>query len=131
MSRLSSTQVSTLRARLKERLTTLVEAIRRELIDADAERYADLAGRVHDPGDESVADLLVDVKLAEIDRHVAGVREVEAGLLRLARGTYGVCIDCGSEIGYERLETEPTALRCRECQQRFEHRYAQPGRATL
>ena len=105
--------------------------MRRELLEADSEGFLDLAGRVHDPGDESVADLLVDVGLAVVDRHVEAIRETEAALLRLRTGTYGTCVDCGTRIGYERLLTEPTAARCVTCQEVHERAFAQPGRSTL
>jgi RNA polymerase-binding transcription factor DksA len=129
--RLDSTQISQLRRALKERLEGLRDEVRAELLRSDDERYVELAGRVHDPGDESVAGLLVDVNLAVVDRHIEAIRETEAALLRLARGTYGVCVDCEGDIGFSRLQTEPAALRCYPCQERHERAYAQPGRATL
>jgi DnaK suppressor protein len=38
------------------------------LLRSDRERYADIAGQVHDAEEEAIADLLVDVSLAEITR---------------------------------------------------------------
>lgn len=38
-----------------------------------------------------------------------------AALKRLHEPDYGVCIACGNDIGYERLETDPSALRRRGC----------------
>ena len=37
---------------------------------------------------------------------------VERALEKLGEGTYGVCDVCGSEIGTERLEAIPWAVRC-------------------
>ena len=42
----------------------------------------------------------------------AKLRDVERALAKLAEGTYGVCDVCGSEIGTERLEAIPWAVRC-------------------
>ena len=67
---LSGERLATLKQRLGQRYEELRAEVRRELLEADSEGFLDLAGRVHDPGDESVADLLVDVGLAVVDRHV-------------------------------------------------------------
>jgi DnaK suppressor protein len=34
---------------------------------------------------------------------------------RRAQGTYGLCEDCGRQIGEERLEALPDATRCLAC----------------
>ena len=39
---------------------------------------------------------------------------------RVAAGRYGICIDCGRAIDYERLEAYPSAKRCLPCQQHRE-----------
>lgn len=117
---LSDSQVARLQKQLRERFETLRQTIRQELLAAKDERYTELAGRVHDSGDESVADLLADVSLAVIDRHVREIQDIERALLRLADGSYGICIDCESDIGYGRLHAYPTAKRCRDCQIRYE-----------
>ena len=94
---------------------------------SDAESYTALADRVHDIGDESVAALMADVDLAAIDRELAELRDVEEALARAAQGAYGKCMECGSDIGYERLNAYPTAKRCRDDQQRHEQQYAHPN----
>lgn len=42
--------------------------------------------------------------------------EVHKALLRVEKGTYGVCTSCGKQIGAERLEVLPTAVLCSSCQ---------------
>jgi DnaK suppressor protein len=108
------------RQRLLKRSGELLDDIRRELRKTDQERYSDLADRLSDPGEQSVADLLVDVDLAEITRDIEEFREIEAALLRIAHGTYGTCIDCNEPIAAERLSSVPAASRCFTCQQAFE-----------
>jgi RNA polymerase-binding transcription factor DksA len=108
------------RRRLLERSAEVRADIVRELRKCDDEHYQELAGTVSDRGDESVADLLVDVDLAEITRDVAELRDIEAALLRIARGIYGNCVDCDESISRERLESTPSAVRCVPCQERFE-----------
>jgi len=106
--------------RLRERWRALREEIRGTLLRADAERYADIAGEVHDLEDESLADLLTDVTHAEIGRDVEEVRDIEAALQRIAAGTYAICIRCDQPIDGERLDAYPTAKRCLACQRLHE-----------
>jgi phage/conjugal plasmid C-4 type zinc finger TraR family protein len=39
---------------------------------------------------------------------------------RKAHGAYGICEDCGKQIGDERLEALPDATRCITCQAEWE-----------
>lgn len=105
---------------LRARYAQLREEVSRELLDQDQYDYSDIAGKVHDPGDESVADLISDLELAAIDRNVSEIRAIETALDHLADGTYGLCVDCGDTIAVERLKAYPTASRCIRCQERYE-----------
>jgi RNA polymerase-binding transcription factor DksA len=116
---------------LEQRFLALREEIRHELLQSDEERYIDLAGQVHDLEEEALADLLVDLGLAVLDLHIEEVRDIDAALLRIARGSYGVCIDCEADIALERLQAYPTAKRCRPCQVAYEHNHAGPGHPSL
>ena len=113
-------QIDEIRRRLLKRSEEVLADIRRELRKSDNQTYAQLADRVADSGDQSVADLLVDVNLAEITRDVQEVRDLEAALMRLAVGQYGSCVDCEEPIKAERLDLNPAAARCIRCQQAFE-----------
>ena len=95
------------------------------------EQYGALAGATHDSGDESVADLLADVGQAELNRDLAELRDLEVARMRLAGGSYGICTDCGVDIGYERLRANPAAVRCVACQTRFEKTHAGSGTPKL
>ena len=95
-------QLSEFKKVLEDRYRALREEIRQELLDSDNEHYIDLAGQVHDLEDESVADLLVDLDLAIIDLHVSEIREIDAALMSLARGGYGIC-----QSNYERNHAGP------------------------
>jgi RNA polymerase-binding protein DksA len=112
--------IEVLRKALKRRFLEVHEEIRQALLESDEQSYIELAGRVRDREDSSVADLLVDVTLAEVDRLVSEIRDIDAALLRMADGSYGVCLDCGEDIEVPRLEASPTAQRCRPCQARHE-----------
>jgi RNA polymerase-binding transcription factor DksA len=128
---LTSQQVQELRRRILERRRALAAELRGDAERARGEQYGELAGATHDTGDESVADLLADLDQAEMTRDLAELRDLEAARLRLAAGTYGVCADCGGEIGFERLRANPGALRCIACQTRHEKTFAGPGAPKL
>ncbi|MBI5565609.1 MAG: TraR/DksA C4-type zinc finger protein [Chloroflexi bacterium] len=50
------------------------------------------------------------------------LRLVEDALARFDTGTYGLCVDCGTEIDAARLEAIPYAALCLKCQSKREHR---------
>lgn len=131
MSALSPQQITELEAQLRSRHAKLLEEIRDELARSGDQHYIDLAGRVNDLGDESVADLLADQEASHVDRQINEVRDIEAALGRIKAGEYGLCIDCGEDIAFERLQAYPTAKRCIRCQEQREKQYASEGQHTL
>jgi len=108
---------------IEERREALASEIRREVARARNEPYAEVAGAVHDTGDESLADLVADVGNAEVTRDLAELRAIEAAHARIADGTYGACADCGADIPVARLQAQFAALRCIACQERHEKTY--------
>lgn len=128
---LTREEIVAFRERLRDMHDKLVEEVRQELLQSDNERYIELAGVVHDSGEESVADLLTDVATVNIDRHVTEIRDIELALERIATGNYGLCTDCNEPVARERLEVYPAARRCYQCQQHFEQTHAETGGHTL
>jgi len=55
-------------------------------------------------------------------RLLARLQRVQAALERIARGVYGVCIECGELIAPKRLRAIPEAETCVACQERMERR---------
>ena len=84
-----------------------------------------------DIGDESVADAVADLNLEIVDRQVHEMRDIEAARRRIKAGDYGVCMDCGAGIGFDRLMAYPTTKRCITCQQQHERIYAGEARPSL
>ncbi len=117
--------------KMQARYGVLREEIRACLEASGKEDYRKLAGEVADSGEESLADLLVDVRLAEIDRDVEEIKDIDAALARMHSGDYGLCIDCGAPIPYARLQAYPTAKRCEPCQRKRERTFSSPGAPTL
>ena len=129
---LSRFQLSKLALRLDKRYASLLEEVRDALEKSENQQYVELIGRVPaDIGDQSVGDALADLNLAIIDRHVGELRDIEAARARMRDGGFGTCVECGAEIGYDRLLAYPTAKRCFACQQQRERVYAHQGTPTL
>ncbi|MGZ8217546.1 TraR/DksA family transcriptional regulator [Methylomagnum sp.] len=122
---LTHEQIERFRSRLRDRFEALRRGVREEVRRSDNEHFTDVAGEVHDPEEASVAHLVIDVDLANIDRHINEIRDVEAALLRIARGEYGICRDCEQPIPLARLEANPAAERCIACQTDLERAEAQ------
>lgn len=128
---LSAEQTRQFQDRLVQRHQTLRQEVHEALMESEDQQFQALAGRVHDPAEESVADLITDLNIRQVDHLAQELYAVESSLGRLRNGTYGVCIDCGTDINVERLNAVPTALRCIDCQSRFENEYATGGTPTL
>jgi RNA polymerase-binding transcription factor DksA len=119
------------RERLEHRADALRADIEREQSKFDEDRDAVVEDRVRDEGDDSVADLLVDLDLSEIDRDLAELEDIQAALARIKAGTYGYCIDCGEPIYPQRLERLPAAARDLACQERFEAQHGADATPSL
>jgi len=124
-------ETAQIRQALEQRHRQLLEEIRDELARSGEQHYIDLAGRVTDLADESVADLIADMDAAIVDRQVTEVREIEVASSRLAAGDFGSCVDCGADIPFARLLVYPTAVRCMACQAVHEKTYAHEGNPSL
>ena len=111
------------------RVATLRADIARELRKYDDERFGLIATNVADSAELSIADLIGDVYLAEIERDVCELRDVESALTRVAAGTYGICIDCAQAVDPMRLEFNPHAARCLRCQENAEHSHRRAPRS--
>lgn len=99
-----------------------------ESIGEERQRVA-LGDRAGDASDEALLDTLSHIDDALIRQNLQDVRDIAAARERIAAGSYGVCVDCGRDIGYERLLAYPTAKRCIDCQREHE-RAKRPGVRT-
>lgn len=132
MSVLSQTQLDQLARKLREDYQALVREVRDELENSGNQHRIDLLNREPgDSGDESLANALADFNLTILDRHIDGMRDIEAALQRIRNGEYGICIDCGDAVTFPRLMAYPTAKRCIVCQEQREKLYAQEGRPKM
>lgn len=111
-------------------LCDMLETIKgksRESLDIMAREeaaYADVADRAAVESDRHMA-----VIMGERDRQL--ISEIHEALARVQEGEYGVCQECGEEIGLARLRAQPTATLCVQCKSLVEDMgrpYLQAGR---
>lgn len=73
-----------------------------------------------------------EVDLAFTDQERLELADIGLALQRLDGDDYGLCVDCGETIAFERLRVQPQALRCIGCEQARETRAGGAARhATL
>jgi RNA polymerase-binding protein DksA len=124
---LTPQQTQELQATIERRRAALASELREDMERVRRDRHEDLAGAAPDPGDESVATLIADLDHADVGRDLDELRGLEAARGRISDGSYGMCLDCGGEIGFERLRASPAAVRCIDCQTVHEKTYAGPS----
>ncbi len=123
MANFTDDQLAQLKTAMQKRYLELQEGIRRELEHANSGRSIDLG--------ESLSNIPDDIDTALVDRQIIEMRELEMSLKYLMELEVGDCIDCGNEIGFDRLLAYPSAQRCIECQQRYEKAYPHESPPTL
>ena len=128
---LTEQQINVFEKRLRLQAEDMRKTIHEELLKSDDEQYRKLAEQVHDAGEESVADLLSDIKIIMVDRDINELRAIESALERIAMGTYGTCVECKGEIEPARLDAQPEAARCLRCQEQYEKTHAGEAHPSL
>ena len=128
---LTDKETQELRQIVEARRGALLTELREDAARTRDEPYAEHAGDAPDAGDESVATLIADLEQADLTRDLDEFRALEAAREKLKTGEYGICIECGTDIGYERLKASPSALRCIQCQERHEKTYGGNPKPSL
>jgi DnaK suppressor protein len=68
-----------------------------------------------DPTDLASADQDQSFELRMRDRERRLLKKINEALERMAEGTFGVCEECGEEIGEKRLLARPVTTLCVNC----------------
>lgn len=97
------------RVRVRERLDGLVRDIEVLFAAAELEPPDD----EHDPDGTTAYERAQFISMADAAR--LRLAEIDAALVALAHGTYGLCQVCGGPIGEERLDALPGTTRCVGC----------------
>lgn len=125
MSSLTKTQLDHLQDLLDRREGVLQSHLQQESAEKDA--FVQVASEVPDAGDSSFATLTVDLGNAAVGRDMGELRAIDAARKRIVQAEYGDCVQCGTEIPYERLIVQPAAARCAPCQDNYERTHGEAG----
>ena len=101
---------------LQQRRADLLNDLRRRLhAEGEAEQLA-LVNHLEETGDwaEASTENLQDIALLQYE--IDSLRRIDSALQRLKDGQFGVCQQCGEAIPQQRLEAQPEAVACLQCQ---------------
>ena len=128
---LSPVQLEGLERRLRQREQELRAEMQELAHRSTEERFTRIASEVPDTEDAALADVVIDVNNASIQRDAQELKSIEEALARLAAGTYGLCFRCGNPIPPERLMAMPAARYDATCQRLEEHERGLPRTPRL
>jgi RNA polymerase-binding transcription factor len=120
---MSPVDTESFRTRLLEERKRVVDAIE----NIHAENPGSLGEETAEPTFQD--NHLGDIATATFDREMASTLEensnhvlgaIDASLLRIEAGTFGICERCGNPIPEERLEALPWATLCIDCKRKQE-----------
>ena len=110
------TEQEEFKAQLHEKRTRLLKEIKEQSEEVSTEKS-------DEPGDmvDMATGLLeqeLNLSLTTAETH--SLKEIDAALLRLENGTYGICLDSGEIIMKSRLKAVPEAKRTLEAQEKYD-----------
>ena len=89
-----------------------------QLEELGADESGEMTGEV-DFGDAFADAAAATAELTEtlglVENLKLQLHDVDAAIAKISDGTYGVCVDCGKEIGAARMEFRPNSVRCVSC----------------
>ena len=120
---MSKPDTEKLKARLLARQAELSEALNNYIAEHEGKLTAESFIEVADVGEKSVDDFLKEMDVSYVTQEVKEIQAINAALRRMGEGTYGQCTECGTNIAVARLDANPSAERCIECQTRYEREH--------
>ncbi len=96
----------------------LVEA--REKGDSTLEDLTDNNEMFSDPADRATMESDRAFTLRIRDRERKLIKKIQAAMQRMENGTFGICEECGDEIGIARLKARPVTRLCINCKSKQE-----------
>ena len=106
-----------LKKMLDERRSQLQAEVQGKMRDVRADGFGGKLTEVLDAVESSEADIQEDIEFALIQMKSETLTKVNDALIRLERGEYGNCFECGEEIAEKRLRALPFAVRCKDCEE--------------
>ena len=105
---------------LREKLLAMRRSIAGEVDALKREGFSLGTDGTQDVADDAANTYARQVLLGHSERERAVLRQIDDALDRIDDGTFGLCEDCGEEIGEARLKAIPYATLCVECKAKEE-----------
>ena len=119
MEALTEDQLAQLRQALESHLEQLQEQLSADLVTDDGLPVQEVETS---PADKATNRLLNDLALDAAGHLATQLTAVRKALAKFEDGSYGMCEQCGNDIGFARLLARPEAPLCITCQSRLEKR---------
>lgn len=103
----------------KELLTSML-AEAQQKGDSTIEDLTDSNVSFADPADRATVESDRAFTLRIRDRERRLIKKIRQALERIEDGTYGICAECGEEIGVSRLKARPVTRLCINCKSKQE-----------
>ena len=97
-------------------------------IDRTVSHMQDEVTSYADPNDRASQESDMALELRNRDRERKLIKKIDDTLKVISIDDYGYCIQCGEEIGLNRLQARPTATLCIDCKTLDEIREKQMGK---
>jgi len=97
-----------------------LETKRQELLSGTSNRDEILIEKAADDFDRLQQQLNREVAIDNLDRTSKLLKNVQAAIVRITDGTFGVCLNCEEPISEKRLKALPWAAYCLACQEQID-----------
>ena len=87
----------------------------------------DTAGSVSQDENGRLTNQAREIESALTTLDTGELARIQRALERMAEGSYGLCVECGRPIAFERLKIEPMTLHCVACKSRREQKQGLRG----
>ena len=118
--RLPSSRSTTLRKIMLEKRVKLMKEIQDQLGQSLTEEQQRRFESAMDSGDQALLDLEREMGISLQEKRNRERQMIDEALVSLEEGTYGICVECSTEISEKRLAVMPFARLCVECQEKIE-----------
>lgn len=118
--RLPSSRSTTLRKVMLEKRVQLMKEIQSQLGQSLTEEQQRRFESAMDSGDQALLDLEREMGISLQEKRNRERQMIDEALVSLEEGTYGICVECDTEISAKRLAVMPFARLCVECQEKIE-----------
>lgn len=109
-----------LRKILLEKRVKLLQAIQDQLGQSLTQEQQRRFESAMDSGDQALLDLEREMGISLQEKRNRERQMIDEALVSLEEGTYGVCVECDTEISEKRLAVMPFTRLCVACQEKIE-----------